>query len=227
MKSIITCETRHRANTSTLWHFVFVLCCYSNETRAPIANLPNSAQLGAPLAIPPSYIRARAVACTCGSGQTDRHRCAWSLYILRCLWLTRNVMMNSSWDRLRNIQLWWTSFDYGFHQSMEYIVVGHKIKCDTIILNTYTPFNHQFANETELHCWHIFLLHIWTPSWDRLKCFTSSSTSCQHVFFGCLLCLIPSTQIAAQCIIQSALSSHSTCPKHHNQSLQINKLTLL
>jgi len=26
-----------------------VLCCHSNATRAPIANLPNSAQLGAPL----------------------------------------------------------------------------------------------------------------------------------------------------------------------------------
>ena len=25
------------------------LCCHSNETRAPVANLPNSAQLGAPI----------------------------------------------------------------------------------------------------------------------------------------------------------------------------------
>jgi len=29
------------------------LCCHSNETRIPIANLPNSAQIGAPPTIPP------------------------------------------------------------------------------------------------------------------------------------------------------------------------------
>ena len=33
----------HRVSTSTGWHFTFVLCCHSNETRALIANLPNSA----------------------------------------------------------------------------------------------------------------------------------------------------------------------------------------
>jgi len=39
-----TRRTRHRASTSTRWHFAFGLCCHSNETRAPIANLPNSSQ---------------------------------------------------------------------------------------------------------------------------------------------------------------------------------------
>ena len=34
------------AITSTRWHFAFALCCHSNETRAAIANPPNSAQLG-------------------------------------------------------------------------------------------------------------------------------------------------------------------------------------
>jgi len=42
------------------------LCCHSNETCAPITNLPNSAQLeGTP------YIRDRVVVWKCGEGQTD------------------------------------------------------------------------------------------------------------------------------------------------------------
>jgi len=34
---------RHRASTKTHWHFAFGLCCHSNETGVPTANLPNSA----------------------------------------------------------------------------------------------------------------------------------------------------------------------------------------
>jgi len=37
--------TSHRASTSTCRHFVLWLCCHSHTTRAPIANLSNSAQL--------------------------------------------------------------------------------------------------------------------------------------------------------------------------------------
>jgi len=45
-------------------------------TRAPIANPPNSAQLGGSLyTTPPSYIRVRAVVWAYGRGQTDRHTC--------------------------------------------------------------------------------------------------------------------------------------------------------
>jgi len=40
-----TSGTRHRVSTSTHWHVVFLLCWHSNETRAPIGNPPNSAQL--------------------------------------------------------------------------------------------------------------------------------------------------------------------------------------
>ena len=44
----ITCITRHRAST-TVQAFADIscsaLCCHSNETRAPIANPPNSAEL--------------------------------------------------------------------------------------------------------------------------------------------------------------------------------------
>jgi len=55
--------TRHRASTSmySLTFFAFALCCHSNATRAPIANPPNSAQLGASPTAPPSYIRVRAI----------------------------------------------------------------------------------------------------------------------------------------------------------------------
>ena len=53
-----------------------VLCCHNNETRAPIANPPNSPQLaGTPYhsGIPPTYILVHAVLWECGKGQTDRH----------------------------------------------------------------------------------------------------------------------------------------------------------
>jgi len=49
------------------------LRCYSNETRAPITNPPNSAQLECTPTMPPSYIRVRAVVWECGEGRTDRH----------------------------------------------------------------------------------------------------------------------------------------------------------
>jgi len=90
--------TRHRASTSTRWHFAFALCCHSNETRAPIANPPNRAQLGGtPYTISPSYIWVRAVEWACGRGQTHRHtdrqtdRRACPVCISRRLQLTRNV----------------------------------------------------------------------------------------------------------------------------------------
>jgi len=47
-----------------------VLCCYSNETREPIANPPNSAQLEGTPYHSPSYIRVREVVWEGG----DRHR---------------------------------------------------------------------------------------------------------------------------------------------------------
>jgi len=68
-----TVTIRHRASTSTHWHFAFMLCCHSNETHAPIANPPNSAQLRGTPYHPPSYIRVRAVVWECGEGQRDRH----------------------------------------------------------------------------------------------------------------------------------------------------------
>ena len=54
--------------------FHISVCYRSNETRAPIANPPNSAQPEVTPTIPPSYIRVRAVVWECGKGQTDRHR---------------------------------------------------------------------------------------------------------------------------------------------------------
>jgi len=46
--------------------------CHSNETSAPLANLPNSAQLGGTPTILPSYIWVYAVL-TCDDGHTDTH----------------------------------------------------------------------------------------------------------------------------------------------------------
>jgi len=47
-----------------------MLCCHSNETHAPIANLPNSAQSEGTPYYPRTYIRDRAVVWECGEGQT-------------------------------------------------------------------------------------------------------------------------------------------------------------
>jgi len=41
-----TTKIRHRASTSTRWHYAFALCCHSNETSPPIANPPKNEQLG-------------------------------------------------------------------------------------------------------------------------------------------------------------------------------------
>jgi len=49
------------------------LCCHSNETRAQIANPPNSAELEGIPTIPPTYIRVRAVVWECDKRQADRH----------------------------------------------------------------------------------------------------------------------------------------------------------
>jgi len=70
----------------------FALCCHSNATRAPIANPPNSAQLGGSLYHAPTLHPG-----LCSSvgvrPRTDRqtHRHAWPQYILRRLRLTQNV----------------------------------------------------------------------------------------------------------------------------------------
>ena len=61
-------STRHRASAD-ISHSA--LCCHSNETRASVANSPNSAQLeGTPYHCP-SYIRLRTVVWEFGEGQTD------------------------------------------------------------------------------------------------------------------------------------------------------------
>jgi len=61
----------YRGMNASLFKLGFALCCHSNATRAPIANPPNSAQLGAASNMPPSYIRVRSVVWTYGRGQTD------------------------------------------------------------------------------------------------------------------------------------------------------------
>jgi len=56
------------------------VCCHSNKTRAPIANLPNSAQLVGTPTIPASYIRVHAVVWECGEGQTDTQTAVANIY---------------------------------------------------------------------------------------------------------------------------------------------------
>jgi len=70
----------------------FALCCHSNATGAPIANPPDSAQLGGSL-----YHAPKLHPGPCSSvgvqprTDTKTHRRAWPQYILRCLRLTQNV----------------------------------------------------------------------------------------------------------------------------------------
>jgi len=71
----------------------FALCCHSNATGAPIANPPNSAQLGGSLYHAPSYIWVHAVVWAYGCGQTHTQTRAWPQYILHRLRLTQNVTM--------------------------------------------------------------------------------------------------------------------------------------
>ena len=61
-------KTGHRASTGTRYISRSALCCHSNETRASIANPPNSAQLRGTPTIPSSYVRVRAVVWGCGDG---------------------------------------------------------------------------------------------------------------------------------------------------------------
>jgi len=55
----------------------WTLCCHSNETRAPIANPPNSEQLGAPLLF--LQVTSGSVH-QCGHAATDRHTDACDQY---------------------------------------------------------------------------------------------------------------------------------------------------
>ena len=89
--------TRHRASTSTRWHFAFGLCCHSNETRAPIANPPNSAQLeGTPYHSLKLY-RIRAEVWACGEGQTDTQT---RVTIIHFASSTTHAKYNNVWNRI-------------------------------------------------------------------------------------------------------------------------------
>jgi len=82
----------NQALTSTRWHVAFGLCCHSNETCAPIANLTNSAQLGGTPTISKLVC---AIVWQCGEGQTQAdwqtHRRMWPAYISSHLILMQNV----------------------------------------------------------------------------------------------------------------------------------------
>ena len=75
-KHSLTFRVRRCTHSQCIRLYVYIrVCCRSNETRAPIANPPNSAQLqGTTQAYhSPSYIRVRAVVWECGEGEIDKH----------------------------------------------------------------------------------------------------------------------------------------------------------
>jgi len=76
--------TRHRKSKSTSWYFASGVCCHSNETRAPIPNLPYSAQLEDTSYHSPSYIHVCAVVWACGEGQTDTQTCVTNVQFEKC-----------------------------------------------------------------------------------------------------------------------------------------------
>jgi len=68
--------------------------CHSNKTRAPTADLPNSAQLEGTLPLPFPKLTTRSVQ-LCGNAARDiqSHRRLWLIYISPRLCLTRNVII--------------------------------------------------------------------------------------------------------------------------------------
>jgi len=84
-----------RVQAYTRWHFSVALCCHSNVTRAPIANSPNSAQLGSsrttPKLHPGSYssvgMRPRTYT------QTNRQTRMTTIHLVSSIRLTRNVII--------------------------------------------------------------------------------------------------------------------------------------
>jgi len=94
--------------------FAFALCCHSNATRAPIANPPNSAQLGGSLYHAPKL---HPGPCSISVGVRPRtdthrdrqtHRRAWPQYILRRLRLTQNVTVYWKWRNICATEQNWT-----------------------------------------------------------------------------------------------------------------------
>jgi len=58
---------------------------------APIANPPDSAQLGGTPTIPQTYIRVHAVVSECGRGQTRRHTDVRDHYTFRVVYDSREM----------------------------------------------------------------------------------------------------------------------------------------
>jgi len=102
----ITQLTRHKASTSTRWYFAFGPCCHSSETRALIANLPNSAQLeGTSYHSPKLHLGlCSSVGMQRGTDrQTHRHRRTWPIYILRRVRLIQKVTISKHWRELEEL----------------------------------------------------------------------------------------------------------------------------
>jgi len=68
------------------------VCCHSNETRAPIANPPTSAQLEGTPTIPRKlHPWIRELVWECDEGQTDRHTDSRGQYTFRLGYASREM----------------------------------------------------------------------------------------------------------------------------------------
>jgi len=153
-----TPQTRHTASTSTQWHFAFGLCCHSNETCAPIANLPNSAQLEGT-----TYHSRKLHPGPCSSvgmwpwtdRQTDMdiHRRVWPIYISPWLRLTRNVIIQQHlWQSIRLFMF------------MDYVLCPTSMPClDTSSRPLVHP-NHSFIRSESISKPVCFTVLLATPS---------------------------------------------------------------
>jgi len=125
-----------RASTSTHWHFALAPCCHSNETRAPIANPPNSAQLGGT----PYHSPKLQVVSAC-DGHTDRQthtvRGAWPIYILTHAKCNEPslplVLLRNRFNKIPTISPKWTTTTTTTTQIPMYLVLSSQLysKCQS------------------------------------------------------------------------------------------------
>ena len=135
---------RHRASTSTCWHFVLGLCCHSDETHAPIANPPNSAHPEAPSTPGPCS----SVGIQKGSDtDTDRHTDSHDHFTFR-LGVSCKMQLGSTWQNANRCQRVHTSvLPYGNQQSViTSMWQVHRPNFPTLHCNWFPNFTSHFTS---------------------------------------------------------------------------------